>query len=55
MPMMSMIIYDRHSMYGNIYILYTYSDQLGLCQGVNVGIYGSPMECLGMIDIPVSS
>ena len=29
-----------------------YADQLGWCQGVDVGIYGSPMECLGMFFFP---
>ena len=32
----------RHSMYA----IYAY---IGVVLGVNVGIYGSPMECLGIV------
>ena len=33
-------VFPRHSMYA----IYAY---IGVALGVNVGIYGSPMECLG--------
>ena len=32
-----------------------YADQLGWFWGVNIGIYGSPMECLGTVYITCHS